>query len=382
MKKVLITILILIFGFGLTVKVQAIQLSPAPELKSFRQVGGITPNVKNIPTVVEVPLLVGNGSANSYALQSSSSVYEFEPFQIRSEKTSTKFEVIPSGSFTDAVSLHDNNSQTYEDYQVQPPASSKAWSFSYDQPITTDQFTFQLAQFSREPVRIEITKISGDKEILIIAESDYTGSTISFPQTSSSIFRVTLTYSQPLRVTEMSFNQLGSSTSTQYYLRFLAKPLENYNLYTDPATSVSTIPYQEVGDLLTATNVIILDAPIFEDNYFFTPADIDGDSVLDEKDNCPAVPNPAQEDINNNGIGDACEDFDLDGVLNTNDNCPDVANRYQQDEDGDGIGDHCDKLESRLTERLFWLPWAGIIVGFGVVLGLLYTTIKKPVKQY
>lgn len=36
----------------------------------------------------------------------------------------------------------------------------------------------------------------------------------------------------------------------------------------------------------------------------------DGDTVPDEFDNCPAVSNPLQEDIDHNGIGDACQDPD------------------------------------------------------------------------
>ena len=35
--------------------------------------------------------------------------------------------------------------------------------------------------------------------------------------------------------------------------------------------------------------------------------DTDGDTITDDKDNCPAVANPDQADSNGNGIGDACE---------------------------------------------------------------------------
>jgi len=58
-------------------------------------------------------------------------------------------------------------------------------------------------------------------------------------------------------------------------------------------------------------------------------------------DNCPFTSNPAQQDSNNNGIGDVCDDQDSDGVFDTQDNCPTTFNPDQRDGDGDGIGDAC-----------------------------------------
>ncbi len=71
--------------------------------------------------------------------------------------------------------------------------------------------------------------------------------------------------------------------------------------------------------------------------------DDDNDGYTDGADNCPAVYNSDQTDTDGNGTGDACDnDDDNDTVLDDSDNCPLIANPEQENMDGDGLGDACD----------------------------------------
>jgi hypothetical protein len=70
--------------------------------------------------------------------------------------------------------------------------------------------------------------------------------------------------------------------------------------------------------------------------------DDDLDGIPNFQDNCPTTPNADQSDVDQDSIGDLCDDSDNDGYLDINDNCPDIYNPLQEDDDEDGTGNLCD----------------------------------------
>jgi hypothetical protein len=98
------------------------------------------------------------------------------------------------------------------------------------------------------------------------------------------------------------------------------------------------------------------------------PNDVDGDGVLNERDNCMQTRNADQSDVDADGAGDRCDaDADADGVANSvpyldrgDDNCPLVSNPGQEpapqdsrfgaacyvDTDQDGIPDPLDNCRA------------------------------------
>ena len=71
-------------------------------------------------------------------------------------------------------------------------------------------------------------------------------------------------------------------------------------------------------------------------------ADDDNDGIPDASDPCPLDPT--------NSCG--CPDTDGDGVCDANDNCPNTVNPAQSDIDGDGLGDVVRPLPDRPHELL------------------------------
>jgi hypothetical protein len=240
----------------------------------------------------------------------------------------------------------------------------------------TNSIHLELDQYVAVPHRVAVSAMVGNSWKTVLAERENYSSLLTFPATTSDQWRVEMKHSQPLRLLELDFDQEEYELPV-IEVRWLARPGMTYRLYAEPRNYTS-VGKKETGKL-SGEDLDVAQGMVLEkmENPVFIEPDSDGDGVPDIKDNCVRLENKDQADINNNAIGDACEDYDGDYVLNINDNCPEHVNRNQRDEDGDGIGDECDGEESRITEQNPWLPWMAMGLVFLVVIALVVKTMKS-----
>ncbi|MBU8934707.1 MAG: thrombospondin type 3 repeat-containing protein [candidate division Zixibacteria bacterium] len=117
----------------------------------------------------------------------------------------------------------------------------------------------------------------------------------------------------------------------------------------DCVVDVTTLSAGSYVDTVTITSEDAENSPQYVAINLTVQADIDGDAIPDDNDNCPAVYNPGQVDSDLDDIGDSCDicpldplnDHDGDSHCANADNCPDDPNPDQLDTDGDGVGDIC-----------------------------------------
>jgi len=386
MKKIIFLFLItFIFSGALAVSAQELDQNSSSPISgisadsAYRFYKDIDYISINVPTVVEFPFsgefierfnfVVFNKTTNS-----------FVPYFFKQEtRVNEPVSVSTNPSIGSANRMNDNDARTYADFILTDNMQGNTQiTLSSTNPITSSAITTLLDNNVALPSSIEIRAFVDGQNRIVVANRRMDQQTIHFPQTTSNRWIITFTFGQPLRISELKLHQDNSAETGQRAVRFLAQPSNSYRVYFDPDRLALT-PVGESGNLVSAKDVLIIPTSSSQSNPNYIIADVDIDGVPDIRDNCVSVTNSDQQDINNNGRGDACDDFDQDTIINIIDNCPDNPNMDQKDTDSDGIGNVCDKEESRITERYTWIPWVGI--GFAaLVLIILFALTAKSIR--
>ena len=300
-------------------------------------------------------------------------------FKLIRQDKAPQYKVSESITSLNIFDLTDLNTESYREYQIGQNVNTAKIVISYSEEVSADSMGFDIPRNAFMPNRVTIKTIDEgtNAEKIIANKVRVFANNVTFPKTKAKIWMIEFEYTQPLRLSEIRLNTLPENYS--YVIKFLAQPLERYTLYYNSTYNlINEMPKYDNAfnfESIDAEQRILLDMK--DVNYEFKDLDIDGDGISDATDNCSNYPNKDQEDLNNNGIGDICEDIDFDGLVSYLDNCPSVSNSSQFDEDGDGVGNECDTEESRLTEKYPWLPYAGIGVATLVILGMFYVAYKN-----
>lgn len=391
MKKNIILGLVAVvcfFSFGSSVIAQDWQPvstnKPAPNqslIKSYRNYAVVSPLKMPVPGIVEADFSLSEVYSDLVAVHNEETK-EFVAYEIVNtyDKNINVTKSIDSVSSKSLSSLFDSNYDTVVDFNIDNSgAMGRAYlQVSFSEPIKSTTLVLTLGEYVSLPASVTVKAVVNNSEVIVLSRLSPSSSRINFPETTSKDWTVELTYSQPLRISELSFNNL-LNTATKKTVRFLGLPNNTYVVYVNPENSLRD-DANSLNNLATvngSTSFKKLGMFGVVDNPSFVLSDRDQDTIPDLRDNCVLISNLDQIDLDQNGRGDVCDDFDADLIMNISDNCVQVVNRNQLDTDGDGVGDLCDTDESRLTEKYPFIVWFGIGFAGMVLLGLLFITGNK-----
>jgi hypothetical protein len=346
------------------------------DVSSFQSMYDVTvPDIQK-PTVVRVTL----SDEEKYGvviIEKESGVAQ--PWVAIQQKDMPVFSIIKTSAVSNsAKALVDNNLKTITSFDVDADDGQAFVELESNRPIRSSQVSLYLDEHVALPRTVSLKAFTNGKWRTVVASKKMVGKRLLFPPTTASKWRLTFQYAQPIRIRELVFKEETPREKRGEEIRWLARPEMQYALYVGGRTYVD-IKTAESGRLI-GEELEIQTASLgrIKANSVFREPDYDEDSIPDLFDNCTNIKNKDQEDIDDNGKGDACEDFDGDYVLNINDNCPDHPNANQRDEDDDGQGDVCDGVESRVTEKYPWLPWG--VMGLALVT-VVFIVIQTVVKE-
>lgn len=343
---------------------------------AFKLSAEIAPEIA-IPTVIEVPLDSSTASGSFLVVEKGTGIAIGS--LLRNQTVSPPIAL--HANFGGGDKTIDQNMETSFEFPFSGTEEKLTLEYILPNNPTITGIVLTMEKNSASPTAIEIQAATPPEEKkYVVANTSFASRALSFPPQSGVRWYVTLTYNQPIRLSEITFSEQKPTSTVEWSVRFLAQPGKTYSLYAQADRYIAAAR-TESGNLNSDLGVVKLAQRMnWVNNPLYVPGDSDQDGVPDAQDNCPQFANPLQEDQNRNTLGDACEDFDRDGLRNSIDNCPDLPNTIQQDTDGDGVGDACDTFENRVTERNPWLPWAGIGIA-AFVLIVLYTVMAREQRR-
>lgn len=380
MKNIFFVLLLLAISSGVALSVAAREeISSASILATFEFSGKVTTDVL-LPTVIELPISDPSFQRGSFALfEEATQTFQPVIFGERARKNPLTLSIAADQNTIGNISALVDGKADFAEFPISTEAenNSVTLDLTTNRQVTISGFQLELEPFVALPKTVEVSAVdaSGVARI-ILAKTSLLDRSIRFPQSTGDHYRIRFEYAQPLRIREITFFNEEAPQLEGRYLRFLARPGEQYRLYFSADRGVS-VPTGEPSNLSDNRDVKRIGELRTEKNVLFVPADADSDGVRDTLDNCVQTNNADQRDENSNGRGDVCDDYDKDGLINSRDNCPAHPNRDQRDTDGDSKGDVCDGEESRITESRPWLPWAAMGIGVIVIVGLFVATAKR-----
>lgn len=348
---------------------------------NFREVIEVAPQNILVPTVLEVLVNIPRTERKDF-LVLEEGTNKIIPSYLKevSVVTPAIFAAEVQPGTGRAENLLDKNTATAVYFRLTNSGEQTAViNLSTTEPVTLSGFSLVLGENVAIPDTVKITALTGAsstvKEV-ILAKSRMSSRVVDFVPTLTKALSIELTYSQPLVISELSLFQTDVEQSLTQGLRFLSQPGMGYLIYQKPDNDFH-FPTNTYTNLINDKDVLPVYASSVSTNPLYALSDTDSDGVPDVSDNCIAVANTNQLDVDGNGTGDVCDDWDRDGRFNNVDNCPNVPNVNQRDEDGDGIGDECDEEESRFTERNKWVPWAGMGIASLIIIGMFALVAKR-----